>query len=84
MTPHHSLAYVRHIRLAPAANLSTSSAIVFVSIKARMGVHFVDCLKSCMTQMTKDFARRHENYVEQKGIAVKSVCDKLSISNYIF
>ena len=35
MTPHQSLAYVRHITLAPTVNLFTSSAIVFVSIKAR-------------------------------------------------
>ena len=34
MTAHQSVAYVRHIILAPAANLCTLSAIVFLPIKA--------------------------------------------------
>ena len=34
MTAHQSVAYVRHITLAPAANLCTLSAIVFLPIKA--------------------------------------------------
>ena len=35
--------------------------------------HFVDCQGTRMTQMTKDFAMRHnENYVEYNGISIKS------------
>ena len=35
--------------------------------------HFVDCQRTRMTQMTKDFAKRHdENYVEWNGISIKS------------
>ena len=34
MTAHQSVAYVRHITLAPAANLCTLSAIIFLPIKA--------------------------------------------------
>ena len=35
--------------------------------------HFVDCQRTRMTQMTKDFAMRHdENYVEWNGIWIKS------------
>ena len=34
--------------------------------------HFVDCQRTRMTQMTKDFAMRHdENYVEWNGISIK-------------
>ena len=36
MTAHQSLAYVRCVILAPTANLCTSTAIVIVSIKARV------------------------------------------------
>ena len=79
MTAHQSVAYVRHIILAPAANLCTLSAIVFLPIKAwiwrhirRRQRHFVDCQRTRMTQMTKDFAMRHdENYVEWNGISIK-------------
>ena len=39
MTAHQSVAYVRHIILAPAANLCTLSAIVFLPIKARIWRH---------------------------------------------
>ena len=35
--------------------------------------HFVDCQRTRLTQMTKDFAMRHdENYVEWNGISIKS------------
>ena len=35
--------------------------------------HFVDCQGTRMTQMTKDFAMRHnENYVEWNSISIKS------------
>ena len=35
--------------------------------------HFVDCQRTRMTQMTKDFDKRHnENYVEWNGISIKS------------
>ena len=34
--------------------------------------HFVDCQRTRMTQLTKDFAMRHdENYVEWNGISIK-------------
>ena len=34
--------------------------------------YFVDCQRTCMTQMTKDFAMRHdESYVEWNGISIK-------------
>ena len=83
MTAHQSVAYVRHIILAPAAKLCTLSAIVFLPIKAWMWCHirryidgsaiFVDCQWTRMTQMTKDFAMHHdENYVEWNGISIKS------------
>ena len=39
MAAHQSVAYVRHIILAPAANLCTLSAIVFFPIKAWMWHH---------------------------------------------
>ena len=39
MTAHQSVAYVRHIILAPAANLCTLSAIVFLPIKAWIWRH---------------------------------------------
>ena len=35
--------------------------------------HCVDCQRTRMTQMTKDFAKHHdENYVEWNGISIKS------------
>ena len=39
MTAHQSVAYVRHIKLAPAGNLCTLSAIVFLPIKAWIWRH---------------------------------------------
>ena len=39
MTAHQSVAYVRHIKLAPAANLCILSAIVFLPIKAWIWRH---------------------------------------------
>ena len=39
MTAHQSVAYVRHITLAPAVNLCTLSAIVFLPIKAWIWRH---------------------------------------------
>ena len=39
MTAHQSVVYVRHIILAPAANLCTLSAIVFLPIKAWIWCH---------------------------------------------
>ena len=39
MTAHQSVAYVRHIILAPAANLCTLSAIVFLPMKAWIWCH---------------------------------------------
>ena len=82
MTAHQSVAYVRHIKLAPAANLCTLSAIVFLPIKHEYDAifadtstavpYFVDCQRTRMTQMTKDFAMRHdESYVEWNGISIK-------------
>ena len=82
MTAHQSVAYVRHIILTPAANLCTLSAIVFLPIKSMNMTpyspipwrqrRFVDCQRTRMTQMTKDFAMRHdENYVEWNGISIK-------------
>ena len=83
MTAHQSVAYVRHMKLAPAANLCTLSAIVFLPIKPWIWRHifantstaapyFVDCQRTRMTQMTKDFAMRHdESYVEWNGISIK-------------
>ena len=41
MAAHQSVAYVRHIILAPAANLCTLSAIVFFPIKAWMWRHLL-------------------------------------------
>ena len=58
--------------------------------------HFVDCQRTRMTQMTKDFAMRHdENYVEWNGISIKShqfvtncpyqtIYSKLDICSYEF
>ena len=83
MTAHHSVAYVRHIKLAPAANLCTLSAIVFLPIKAWIWRHIRRYLdgsaifcwlsqRTRMTQMTKDFVMRHEEiYVEWNGISIK-------------
>ena len=35
--------------------------------------HFVDCQSTRLTQMTKDFTRRHdENYVDWNGVSIKS------------
>ena len=54
------------------------SAIVFLPIRAwiwrhiRRQRHFVDCQRTRMTMLTKDFAMRHdENYVEWNGISIK-------------
>ena len=53
MTANQSVAYVRHVKLAPAANLCTLSAIVFLPIKAWIWrnlcryIHFVDCQGTC-------------------------------------
>ena len=81
MTAHQSVAYVRHIILVPAANLCTLSAIVFLPLRAwiwrhipipRRQCHFVDCQRTRMTMLTKDFAMRHdENYVKWNGISIK-------------
>ena len=77
-TPHQSLAYVRHITLPPAANLSTASAIVFVSIKAIIlhylrwyingNTIFLTVFSTRMAQMTKDFARHHDEIMWTKAV----------------
>ena len=76
MTAHQSVAYVRYIILAPAANLCTLSAIVFLPIKAWIWRHlcrYIDGSAILLTQMTKYFAMCHnENYVEWNGISIKS------------
>ena len=82
MTAHQSLAFVRHIKLAPTANLCTLSAIVFFPIIEWIwrqirryldnSAIFCSLSRTRMTQMTKDFAMRHdESYVEWNGISIK-------------
>ena len=82
MTAHQFVAYVRHIILAPAANLCTLSAIVFLPIKAWIWRHICRYIDGSTILLTVDgpvwprwldFAMRHdENYVEWNGISIKS------------
>ena len=60
MTTHQSVAYVRHIILAPAANLCTLSAVVFLSIKAWIWRHlhrYIDGTPS-FDLLTDEFSKR--------------------------
>ena len=98
MTAHQSVAYVRHIKLAPAANLCTLSAIVFLPIKAWIWRHIrryldgsaIFCWLSTDPYDPDDQRFRHASRRKLYGVKrhfdkMISVCDKLSISsNYIF
>ena len=98
MTAHQSVAYVRHFKLAPAANLCTLSAIVFLPIKAWIWRHIrrypdgsaIFCWLSTDPYDPDDQRFRHASRRKLYGVKrhfdkMISVCDKLSISsNYIF
>ena len=97
MAAHQSVAYVRHIILAPAANLCTLRAIVFFPIKAWMWRHlrrYIDG-SAILFWLSRDpynpDDQRFHHASQRKLCGIKrhfdkitSVCDKLSISNYIF
>ena len=85
MTAHQSVAYVRHNinhistrckPLYPKSNRISSNKSMNMMPSSpihRQQRHFVDCQGTHMTQMTKDFAMRHdENYVQWNAISIKS------------
>ena len=97
MAAHQSVAYVRHIILAPAANLCTLSAIVFFPIKAWMWRHLrrYNDGSAILFWLSRDpydpddqrfhhASRRKLCGIKRHFDKITSVCDKLSISNYIF
>ena len=94
MAAHQSVAYVRHIILAPAANLCILSAIVFFPIKAWLWRHlrrYIDgsAILFWLSRDPDDQRFHHASRRKLCGIKrhfnkITSVCDKLSISNYIF
>ena len=96
MTAHQSVAYVRHITLAPAVNLCTLSAIIFFPIKAWIWRHHCRYINSSAILLTvrdlydpDDQRYRHASWRKLCGIKwhfnkITSVCYKLSRSNYIF
>ena len=94
MAAHQSVAYVRHIILAPAANLCTLSAIVFFPIKALMWRHlrrYIDG-SAILFWLSRDPDNQRFHHASRRKLCgikrhfgkITSVCDKLSISNYIF
>ena len=97
MAAHQSVAYVRHIISPPTANLCTLSAIVFFPIKAWMWRHLrrYSDGSAILFWLSRDpydpYDPRFHNASRRKLCGIKrhfdkitSVCDKLSISNYIF
>ena len=92
ITGHQSVAYVRHIILAPAANLCTLSAIVFLPIKAWIWRHlrrYIDG-SAILLWLSRDpddpddsrfhrASRRKLCGMKRHFDKLTSVCDKLSI-----
>ena len=97
MTPYQSRPYARHIAVIPAAKLSDSIAIVFLSIEVRIRHNlrrYIDG-SAILFWLSRDpydpddQRFHHASWGKLCGIKryfdkITSVCDKLSISNYIF
>ena len=97
MTPYQSQPYARHIAVIPAAKLCDSIAIVFLSIEVRIRHHlrrYIDG-SAILFWLSRDpydpddQRFHHASWRKLCGIKqhfdkITSVCDKLSISNYIF
>ena len=97
MTPYQSRPYARHVAVIPAAKLSDSIAIVFLSIEVRIRHNlrrYIDG-SAILFWLSRDpydpDDQRFHHASRGKLCGIKryfdkitSVCDKLSISNYIF
>ena len=97
MTPYQSRPYARHVAVIPAAKLCDSIAIVFLSIDVRIRHNlrrYIDASAILFglsrdpydpdDQRFHDASRRKLCGIKQHFDKITSVCDKLSISNYIF
>ena len=96
MTPYQSRPYARHVTVIPAAKLCDSIAIVFLSIEVRI-LHnlrrYIDG-SAILFWLSRDpydpddqrfhhASRRKLCGIKRCFDKITSVCDKLSISNYI-
>ena len=96
MTPYQSRPYARHVTAAPAAKLCDSIAIVFLSIEVRIWHNlrrYIDG-SAILFWVSRDpydpddqrfhhASRRKLCGIKRCFDKITSVCDKLSISNYI-
>ena len=97
MTPYQSRPYARHVAVIPAAKLCDSIAIVFLSIEVRIRHNlrrYIDG-STILFWLSRDpydpddqrfhhASRRKLCGIKRYFDKITSVCDKLSISNYIF
>ena len=97
MTPYQSRPYARHVAVIPAAKLCDSIAIVFLSIEVRIRHNlrrYIDG-SAILFWLSRDpydqddqrfhhASRRKLCGIKRCFDKITSVCDKLSISNYIF
>ena len=97
MTPYQSRPYVRHVAVIPAAKLCDLIAIVFLSIEVRIRHslrRYIDG-SAILFWLSRDpydpddqrfhhASRRKLCGIKRYFDKITSVCDKLSISNYIF
>ena len=97
MTPYQSRPYARHIAVIPAAKLCDSIAIVFLSIEVRIRNNlrrYIDGSAILIWLSRGPYDpddQRFHHASQRKSCGIKryfdkitSVCDKLSISYYIF
>ena len=96
MTPYQSRPYARHVTVIPAAKLCDSIAIVFLSIEVRIWHNlrrYIDG-SAILFWLSRDpydpddqrfhhASRRKLCGIKRCFDKITSVCDKLSISNYI-
>ena len=97
MTPYQSRPYARHVAVIPAAKLCDSIAIVFLSIEVRIQHNlrrYIDG-SAILFWLSRDpydpddqrfhhASRRKLCGIKRYFDKITSVCDKLSILNYIF
>ena len=97
MTPYQSRPYARHVAVIPAAKLCDSIAIVFLSIEVRIRHNlrrYIDG-SAILFWLSRDpydpddqrfhhASRRKLCGIKRYFDKITSVCDKLSISNFIF
>ena len=94
MTPYQSRPYAKHVAVIPAAKLCDSIAIVFLSIEVRTRHNlrrYIDGSAILFWLSRDPYDQRFHHASRWKLCGIKryfdnitTVCDKLSISNYIF